>query len=180
MTGWTRVNWTQARQVARLVDPERDDLPAESVTPEAHFAVLCQRGDLEAATSFLGHALPRFEAIEWASRALAPFQPMPAAEPARKAIEIWIEDPSDNRRRAAFDAGLTAPDGTPERLLSAALFLSGGSMTPPDLPVVNPLPELSGRLAAAAIVTAAHRTPDAAAVLRRALQDGEKIARGNR
>jgi hypothetical protein len=180
MTGWTRVNWTQARQVARLIDPEREDLPAESITPEAHFAALFANEELEAATSFLGHALPRFEAIEWALRALAPFTPAPAAAPARKAIETWVAEPDDNRRRAAFDAGLTAPDGTPERLLSAALFLSGGSITPPDLPAVNPLPELSGRLAAAAIVTAAHRTPDAAGVLRRALTDGEKIARGTR
>jgi hypothetical protein len=174
------VNWTQARQVARLIDPEQEELPAENVTPEAHFAALFASGELEAATSFLGHALPRFEAIAWALRALEPFKPAPAAEPARKAIEVWVKDPDDHRRRAAFDAGLTAPDGTPERLLSAALFLSGGSITPPDLPTVNPLPELSGRLAAAAIVTAAHRTSDAAGVLRRALADGEKIARGNR
>jgi hypothetical protein len=180
MTGWTRVNWTQARQVAQLMDPHQENLPAENVTPEAHFTSLCARGELEAAAGFLGQALPRFEAIEWAQRALAIFPPAPRTESTRKAIGDWIKDPDDRGRRAAWDAAQDAPDDSPERLLSAALFLSGGSIAPPDLPTVNPQPELSGRLAAAAVVTAAHRSGDAAGALRRALGDGENIARGNR
>lgn len=180
MTGWTRVNWTQARQVAQLVDPQREDLPAENVTPETHFASLCASGELESAAGFLGQALPRFEAIEWAARALASLPPAPRAESTRQAIGNWIKDPDDRNRRAAWDVGQEAPDDSPERLLSAALFLSGGSIAPPDLPTVNPQPELSGRLAAAAVVTAAHRSTNAADALRRALGDGENIARGNR
>jgi hypothetical protein len=54
--------------------------------------------------------------------------------------------------------------------------MSGGSISEPDLPPVLPAPELSGKLAAGAIIVAAHRSGDAKAALEAALEFGEGIA----
>jgi hypothetical protein len=180
MGRWDRVPWTQARQVAQLIDPAREDLPPHSVTPEAYFSSLAGDGRREEAVTFLGHALPRYEAVLWAAGAVRRIDPAPspARLDARAAITAWIDDPVDATRRSAWSAGQAAPDSSPERLLGHAVFLSGGSIAPEDLPAVNPEPELAGRLAAAAVIMAAHRTSDAARHLEQALADGEAIAQG--
>jgi hypothetical protein len=180
MGGWDRVPWTQARQIAQLIDPAREDLPPQSITPEAYFASLVGDKRHEEAVTFLGHAVPRFEAVQWATQAVVRIDPAPSAPrlQARTAIAAWIGDPDDATRRSAWSAGQAAPDSSPERLLGHAIFLSGGSIAPPDLPAVNPDPELAGRLAAAAVIMAAHRTPDAVRHLEQALADGEAIAQG--
>ena len=92
------------------------------------------------------------------------------------AVAAWIKQPDDARRRAAWDAGAAADGWSPERLLTHAVFLSGGSLAPPGLPPVQPRDDLSGRMAAAAITAAAHRSDDAKAAIERALDAGEAAA----
>ena len=95
------------------------------------------------------------------------------------AVERWISDPDESGRRAAWSAGEAADERSPERLLSYAVFLSGGSIAPEDQAVVNPAPELSGRLAAAAVITAAYLAEQPDEHLSAALAAGEAIARGD-
>lgn len=180
MDAWNEVRWTEARQVAELMGADEAALPDTGITPAAHYAALRSAGRRDVAISFLGHALPRLEAITWACTILedaAGERRLTARD--RRALDVslrWLGDPSDECRRAAQDAADEAGERAPERVLGMAVFCSGGSVSMPDLPPVLPPPEVAGRLAATAIVMAAYDGPDPVVVLDRALDLGEKIA----
>lgn len=177
---WNQVRWTQAHQIASLMDVEETRLPAEGVAPHAHYQELRAGGDRLTAVSFLGHALPRFEALAWAARVLdeqAAALPLTRAD--RQALEHslrWLGEPDDDNRRAAMEAAEAAGENAPERMLATGVFFSGGSISEPDLPPVMPPPELAGRFAAIAVAMAAARSEERDAVLDKALDLGERVA----
>lgn len=177
---WTQVKWSEARQVARAMGLDEKLCPEEGVPPQAWYESALAEGALERAVSLLGHALPRYEAVAWVARLLEAdshrCKLLPRDQQALDRALRWLGDPSDDFRREAFEAAELASEDAPERMLGAAVFLSGGSMAPPDLPPVQPAPELCGRFAAAAVVLAAHRSGEAEIALREALAAGEAIA----
>lgn len=178
--GWNQVRWTEAHQVASLMGVDEAELPAPGTAPEHHFRDLRADGDLTGAVMFLGHALPRLEALAWAARVVeeeAVGRELKNAD--RQALDHalrWLGDPSDHSRRAAMDAADAAGDRSPERLLALGVFFSGGSISGPDLPPVPPEPHIAGRLAAGAVAMAAIRAATRDAVLDRALDLGQRIA----
>ena len=155
-------------------------MPDPGVTPQDYYRNAREREDLETAVLFLGHALPRYEGAAWAAHRLGEMAASCSLGQAdRQALDHslrWVGEPSEEHRRAAFRAHETATDGGPERLLSLAVFMTGGSLAPADLPPVLPEPALSGRLAACALIVAAHRSGDARTALLRSLELGEKVA----
>jgi hypothetical protein len=158
----------------------KDALPAPEVSPSAFFAEARQSGDLVTAVNFLGHALPRHEGVAWAAHALDG-QTREAALPAanRQLLDLvlrWADEPTDEHRRAAYESRELAGEESPEALLALAAFFSGGSIAPEELAPVLPAPELSGRLAASAVIVGAYRGPDSNAALNRALDMGDRIA----
>jgi hypothetical protein len=181
MGNWTKVKWTEAGQITALLDwppAEAKDLAA---TPEAFFANLRTQGRLDDAAMFLGQALPRYEVVAWAARALQDLRPAhepprPADVQALDAVQAWVKDPSEPRRRAAFDASNAADEGAPERFAALAAFFSGGSMAPDNCPPVPAPREAAGKFAAAAVILAATRTADRQAALARALDAGVVLA----
>lgn len=177
---WNQVRWTQAHQIASLMDVDEAELPEEGVAPVAHYQALRAGGDRLTAVSFLGHALPRFEALAWAARVLdEQAAALTLARADRQALEHalrWLGEPNDWTRRAAMDAADAAGERSPERMLATGVFFSGGSISQPDLPPVMPPPELAGRFAAIAVTLAAARVEDGTAVLDRALDLGERVA----
>ena len=180
MDDWTQVRWTEARQILSLMGQEEAELPEPGIDPKTYYAARRAAQDRSAATNFLGHALPRLEAIVWASHILdEQSRTITLAPMDRQALDYalrWIGDPNDDRRRTAMDAAGEAGRRSPERLLGMAVFYSGGSISLPDMPPVLPPPEAAGRLAASAILIASHRVADAAGMLDHALDMGEKIA----
>lgn len=182
MSDWVNVRWTQARQVVELTDPRAARALADTVTPAGYFAGLRSEDRFEEAVAFLALALPRLDGVSWAAQTLAATAEPAGAEEAaaRDAIRAWIAEPTDQLRRRAWTVGGEAPDWSPERLLAHAAFLSGGSISPVDLPAVNPETDLSGRMVAATIISAAYATADPDAVLQKALDAGDLIARGKR
>jgi len=179
---WTNIRWTEAGQIADLMELPREEVPEPDMVPRAFYLAARRRDDLETALSFLAHALPRYDAVAWAARVLerlaAAAPPDPSERQALDHALRWIEDPSDEHRRAAFDAAESAAAESPERLLALAVFLAGGSLAPADLPAVLPEASLGGRFAACALIAAAHRSGDPNAALAGALDLGEKIAEG--
>lgn len=178
MQDWINARWTQARQIIEFTDPRAArSIPAD-VALASYFAELRARGDDEAAAAFVALALPRYDGIAWAHAILSA---APAEENAalaiRAAVAEWLEDPSDARRRAIWGMADAAPPESAERLLAHALYFSGGSIAPANLPAVLPGEDLSARLAAAAVIVACHAggAPDQA--LRDALAAGETMAR---
>ena len=76
----------------------------------------------------------------------------------------------------AVAARMAAGTRSPERLLALAVYTSGGSMAPPDLPPVNPPQEICGKVAAGAVLTAAFLTDNPAEAKAAALDLGDKVA----
>lgn len=179
MTEWANIRWTQARQIVALIDPAAATAVPAAMAPADYLAKLRTEKREQEAVTYLALALPRFDGIAWAVGVLGG-DPPAAGSPeaaAMAAVRAWIGRPDDDRRRAAWKAGEAAADWSPERLLTHAVFLSGGSIAPPDLPAVHPAADLSGRMVAAAIATAANRGDDPDAALRRAIEAGEAAAR---
>ena len=180
MNSWNQVRWTQARQVAAAMGLKDPGLPAEAVEPGTYCEQLRTAGRDEDAVAFLGHALSRFDTVAWAGHVLAEEAQEHSLPPAdRQALDHalrWLGDPSDAHRRTAHAAGRAADEGTPEQLLAMAVFFSGGSISAPDLPPVQPAPELAGRFASGAVRLAAHRSSRPEQVLARALEVGERVA----
>lgn len=180
MTDWTIIKLTQARQVAALMGTDEEALPAADVGVRAHYDGLRADGGGREAIAFIGHALPRMEAIAWAARLLeeeARGHALPRRD--RQALDHvlrWLGDPDDARRRGARDAAEAASDRSPERMLAMAVFFSGGSMSLPDLPPVLPPPEASGRMAVGAVTLAAYRSGDPEPFFDRALMLAEAVA----
>ncbi len=169
MAEWARVKWTEAGQIFAALDlPHADD--AAVATPKAQFDALVEAGDFDTATHFLALALPRYESVVWAARAVQ------NGEKAPREIDRWIADPTDNNRRAVWAAGENGPADSPERLVAAATFLSGGSIAPEDLPAIQPDPNVCARLSAAAVLVHAYRAPDPKEFLKGALADGAVLA----
>src|SRR5262249_46936566 len=110
------------------------------------------------AIRFLAHALPKREAVWWAclcARAVAPSPPPAPILAALEAAEAWVSDPSEENRRQAMPAAAAATFGTPAGCAALAAFWSGGSLGPPNVPVIPPGEYLTAHGVAGAIMFAA-------------------------
>lgn len=180
MGSWDRVRWTEAGQIAELLGWERGLGADAHAKPEDYCAALRRAGRLHDAVFFLSQALPRYETVAWAARSVRDLTPKgPHSGPEIEALKttlLWVQDPSEARRRAAWDAAARMPRHSPERLVALAAFFSGGSIAPPDCPPVPAPREAAGRLAAGAVLVAAIRTRDPTAAMIAALDTGTEIA----
>src|ERR1700722_18670772 len=112
MTEWSRVKWSEAAQVIDLLDWAPPTEEVGRTPPELYFQELRRSKRVEDATFFLGMALPRHETVAWAARSVRDIgegRERPRADSdALKAALLWVQDPSEPRRRAAFDAAQLA------------------------------------------------------------------------
>lgn len=180
MIEWTRVKWSEAGQIAELLGWEEDLGEDARAAPAVFFDRLRGEGRLADAAFFLGQALPRYETVAWGARAVRDLRGDsvgrgPEADALKSAL-LWVQDPSETRRRTAFEAAQKARDNSPERLAALAAFFSGGSMAPGDCPPVPAPKAAAGRFAAGAVVLAAARTGDQTRALAQALDAGAAIA----
>jgi len=178
--GWGAVRLTEARQVAALMGVDIDDRPPADVLVRTHYDELRAGNYRSAALQYLGHALPRLEAVAWAARIVADTT---AADPpprrARHALDVvlrWLEDPTDLHRRAAGAAAEAIAQPVAERLLASAVFFSGGSIVAANAAPVVPPDHVAARYAVGAIDAATRRAIDPVAALETALVLGERIA----
>jgi hypothetical protein len=181
MSEWTRVKWSEAGQVIELLDWAPPTEEVGRTPPERYFQDLRKANRVEDATFFLGMALPRQETVGWAARSVRDMsegreRPRGDAD-ALKAALLWVQDPSEPRRRAAFDAANLANLSSAERLAAMAVFLSGGSLAPDNVQPVPAPSDVAGRIGAGAILVAAARRDDRIAAINRALDEGDSIAR---
>lgn len=177
MEPWRSVHLTRARQVGELMELRGAELPAPDVPVRAHYDRL-RAADPAKAVAYIGHALPRREAIHWAAGLIDPAAATPSS-PERTAIErarLWLKDPDDARRRDAYAAAQSADREAPERTLATAIFYSGGSIAPEGVAPVQPAPGLANRLAVVAVVQAAWRSTDPRGFFVQALERAEAIA----
>jgi hypothetical protein len=117
------------------------------------------------AVRFLAHALPRRECVWWAwvcARKAAGDAPPPAIKNALDATERWIVQPSEDNRRVTLVFGEAADFGTPAGCAALAAFMSGGSLAPPDAPVVPPGEFMTAKAASGSVTLAAVLDPERA------------------
>jgi hypothetical protein len=128
------------------------------MSPTDYFAILRERRMFADALRFLAHAFPKRVAVWWGCLCVwsvnreAPGEPFEAA---LRAAVGWVLDPSEENRRAAEKPGKAAGLGDPAGGLATAVFLSGGSMTPPELPAVPPPEHMTGKVVGGAVLLAA-------------------------
>jgi hypothetical protein len=115
---------------------------------------------LAPAVRLYAFALPRREAVWWASMCAAatPSSGQPAPERhAREAAEEWVRRQDEPSRRAAMAAARAAGFRAPEAWAAVAAFWSDGSIAPPGQPIVPPAPHLTGTAVHGAVSMAAVR-----------------------
>jgi hypothetical protein len=136
-------------------------------TPAQLLEALVAKNLLIDAIRLLAHALPKREAVWWAlscARTAHGANPAPKIVAALQATDKWVLDPSEENRRAAWDAAEPAEFGTPAGCAAAGAFWSGGSLAPPNVPVVPPGEFLTAQGVAGAVLLAAVLTqPEKAA-----------------
>jgi hypothetical protein len=137
---------------------EAAGLLEEKMTPRAFLDRLVGKEQFPDAAGFLAHALPKVEAIKWAC-VCASLGASDEAEaeisPALQAAVRWVGAPTDENRRAAMAAAEKEGFGTPGACAAQAVFFSGGSMAPPNVPEVPPGEFLTAKAVACAVMLAA-------------------------
>jgi hypothetical protein len=118
----------------------------------------------EPAIAFLAQALPSRQAVGWAwvcAREVTGEDAPAEVEACLEATRAWIQDPTDELRRAAFDAADVAGMDTPAGAAGLAAFFSGDSLAPPDSDPAPPPEGLVGRTVAGCIhISAACGEPE--------------------
>lgn len=132
-------------------------------TPRAFIALLMERGLHMDAVRFIAHALPRREAVWWAwvcARKSSGETPKPQIKAALDAAERWVVQPTEDHRRQALQFGEAADFGTAAGCTALGAFMSGGSLGPPEAPVVPPGEFMTAKAVSGAVILAAV-TPEA-------------------
>ena len=154
-----------------------------TLAPLAFLEWLAVEGHWPTVWSFLANALPRREAVWWASRcvrAISPPELPPVTDAALKGAETWAAAPGDVNRRKAMPLAEAVGFDQPAGCVALAAFLSGGSLTPPPNPEVAPPANAFARAVAGAVQLAATvpHPEESAATARRLLDLGLAVARG--
>lgn len=154
-----------------------------ALAPHDFVGRLCAGELFPDAVRFLAHGLPKREAVWWAclaARAALAADAPPAQIEAVTAAEAWVYKPEEENRRAAMARAEAAGFDNPASWAAVAAFWSGGSLAPPEAPVVPPGDTLTaGAVAGAVLLGAVQREPERAPEkYRRFIAQGLDIARG--
>jgi hypothetical protein len=127
------------------------------IMPGEYIDRLCHAALHVDAIRFLAHALPLRESVWWAClaarAALLPGDA--AAQAAIEAAEAWVYHPDEDHRRVAMAAAEAVANNSPARWAATAAAWTGGSLAPPEAPVVPPGATLTAQAAAGAVLLAA-------------------------
>jgi hypothetical protein len=155
------------------------------LTPELNakdfVELLIQNKQYIEAIRFLAFALPIRTAIVWANTCARYFSraaPSDKADAASDAVDKWLAEPTDENRRATIDAAKVVEFGTPAGSAALAVFFSGGSISSPEAPVMDPMPDMAPNAVAESIMLAAilNEPEKAEAKYQTFLAEGLKLA----
>jgi len=153
----TKISAKSAAEICALykLSKQARTLFREDQTPSLFIETLVGDGKFLDAMTFLAYALPKREAIWWAClsvrHAQGPALP-PSEFAALKAAVEWVLEPDEAKRRAAQAAGEAADFSTPAGCAALAVYGSGGSLGPPNLPEAPPEPNMTARAVSGSIV----------------------------
>jgi hypothetical protein len=130
----------------------------EGISTGLFLELLINQQKYLAAIDVLAHALPKREAVWWGclcARQTGGAEFSPKDRDALKAVAQWVLEPSEENRQGAGPPGEATGYKTPAGCLALAVFGSGGSLTPPNLPPVPPDPSLTGKTVSGGVKLAA-------------------------
>lgn len=171
-------------QQIELEDEARQLLNPE-YSPAQYLQVLIEQKQYPDAIRFLAMALPRREAVWWAcvsSRASVSEKTKPQMLAALTAAETWVYQPTEENRRSAMFLAEAAEFAGPASWASVAAFWSGGSIAPPDAPVVPPPEDLTAKAVAGSVMLAVAEMDQSKVEenYKKLLAQGIDIARGGK
>lgn len=149
---------TVAISTAAELGEEAMSLVRADVHPLDFVALLMEKALYPDAVRFIAHALPKREGVWWGwvcARRAAGENPPAKIRGALDATERWIAQPNEENRRLAMAAAQKADLGTAAGCAGLAAFFSGGSLAPPDAPVVPPGDFLTAKAVTGAVIFAA-------------------------
>lgn len=133
-------------------------------SPSKFFSLLAAHELFPDAIRFAAYYLPKREAIWWGSLCLwhmlrpeANGEAEPVPPPEQKALDAivgWVREPNETNRRAVYAAREQAKANKALNVLSLAVYSSGGSISFPDLPEVEPGEFATNQMVAAAVLIA--------------------------
>jgi hypothetical protein len=157
MSEYTPPTAAQICAVAELGDPATA-LLKDGLGAREFLAILMEGNHFPDAVRFLAHGMPKREAVWWAwvcARRCGAPDPQGMAQTALDTTERWIAQPTEENRRAAYAAGEAAGFGTAAGCAGLAAFFTGGSLAPPNCPVVPPGEFLTAKAVAGAVIFSA-------------------------
>jgi len=152
---WKASRWTEAGQILALAEMEAANETPVVMPPQEYAAALFGAGLLEDSLKFTIHALPALEAATMACYCAREVSHLEQRFlKALEAAEAWVANPSEKRRRAAFDIAETLGFRSAASFAALSVFWSGGSIAPEGLPPVPAPRGLFGKATYAAAMLA--------------------------
>lgn len=145
---------------AALWNEQARSLVVAERRPRQILDALVEADHLADAIRFLAMVLPKRSSVWWGALCTWSAYRESAPDDDRAALEAtlrWLHSPAEIHRRSAEAAGRKASVRTPAGALAMAAFMSGGSISRPQLPPVAPPAHATGRLVAGAVLLAAVR-----------------------
>jgi hypothetical protein len=135
-------------ETAGVSDPARA-LAQDDSTPASYLDSLEKQELYEDAVKFQTYKMPTDAGVNWASASIkelrSPESKQEKDEPL-EAVDLWVKAPSDQTRFAAKTAADKAKKMDASKLLALAVFMSGGSLAPPNAPHTPPPPYSAQKL----------------------------------
>lgn len=156
----------EAAAAAELSHEARQLLRAD-MTPAAYLEQLSGAGLFADGLKFLACVLGARLSVAWAAVSIRELEGAAEQggkrEAVLKAVDDWVADRSDEKRRAAKDAADAGAVKTPEGCVAMAAFFSEGSMAPAHVQSVPAPPRVAEKLAAGGVLLAVVKQPENAA-----------------
>jgi hypothetical protein len=132
-------------------------LVREDSTSASYLDSLEKQELFDDAVRFLAYKLPTDAGIKWASGCVRELQSPESRQQKDEPLEAsdrWVKAPGDPTRWAAKEAVDKAKTAGPSKLVAMAVFLSGGSVSPPGAPETPPPPNVAQKMVAGSIQVA--------------------------
>ena len=160
-------------------------LVQEDSTSSGYLESLEKQELFQDAIRFLAHKLPTDAGVKWASACVRELQAPDRKEQKDEPLEAadrWIKAPGDDTRWAAKNAADQAKVTGLGNLVAMAVFLSGGSIAPPEAPETAPPPYSAQKMIAGSILVAvvSHEPQKATERYKRAIAMGKDLDQGGK
>ncbi len=157
--------WATAAEVSETytAGPAVQAITDSKLMPVEAIEQLSASGDLLEGVQFMARWLTKREAVWWGAMCLwqsrRPQMSAPA-EATLQAIVQWVLEPDEDKRYLVREKSRVVKATEPVSALAMALFFSGGSISKPGLPEVEPDSDATADMVAKTLRLVAMRVPD--------------------